>query len=418
MPEAGRQVVDTLPSTMSLALAANVATAPAALVASRVRVPGTLTVGGVVSRTVTLKLALPVLPCASVAEQVTSVAPRAKVEPEAGRQVVDTLPSTMSLAVAVKLAAAPEGPVASFEMSLGTVTMGGVVSWTITLNEALPVLPCASVAEQVTDVVPMAKVEPEAGRQVVATLPSTMSLAVAVKVATAPAAPAASLVMSDGTLTIGGVVSVTITLKLALPVLPCASVAEQVTGLVPMAKVEPEAGRQVVATLPSTMSLADAVKLAAAPEGPVASFEMSLGTVTMGGVVSWTITLNEALPVLPCASVAVQETGLLPIAKVEPEVGAQLVATLPSTMSLALVVKPTVAPAALVASAVMSPGTATVGGVVSTTCTVKDFDALLLCASATLQVTRVSPSGKFEPEAGTQEVDRMPSTASVAMGLR
>ena len=90
---------------------------------------GRLNAGGVVSTTVTLKLALPVLLCASVAEQVTVVVvSRAKVEPERGEQVGVIAPSTISLAVAVKVTAAPEGPVASAVMLAGKVNAGGVVS--------------------------------------------------------------------------------------------------------------------------------------------------------------------------------------------------------------------------------------------------------------------------------------------------
>src|SRR6266581_2658609 len=102
-------------------------------------------------------------------------------------------------------------------MSEGQLTVGGVVSWTVTLNLQLPALLWASVAEQVTRVVPMAKVLPLAGTQVTASVPSTISLALALKVATAPAALVASLVMSEGQLTVGGVVSWTMTLNLQLP---------------------------------------------------------------------------------------------------------------------------------------------------------------------------------------------------------
>ena len=69
----------------------------------------------------------------------------------------------------------------------------------------------------------------------------------------------------------GGVVSRTVTVKPAVPVLWLASVAEQVTVVVPIANVDPEAAEQVVATLPSTMSLAELVKSTAVPLGPVAS---------------------------------------------------------------------------------------------------------------------------------------------------
>ena len=62
------------------------------------------------SSTVTSKLALPVLPAASVALQVTVVAPRGKVLPEAGLQVGVRAPSTSSVALALKVTTAPRGP--------------------------------------------------------------------------------------------------------------------------------------------------------------------------------------------------------------------------------------------------------------------------------------------------------------------
>ncbi len=74
--------------------------------------------------------------------------------------------------------------------------------------------------------------------------------------------------------------------------------AEQVTLVVPSGKVEPEAGEQVAATEPSTMSVAEAEKVAIAPDGPVASRVISEGTVTVGGVVSTTVILKLPVPVL------------------------------------------------------------------------------------------------------------------------
>jgi hypothetical protein len=64
-------------------------------------------------------------------------------------------------------------------MSDGTVMCGGVVSWTVTWNEAVEVLPLVSVAEQLTVVVAIGNVEPDAGvHPNVAT--ATLSVAVAV----------------------------------------------------------------------------------------------------------------------------------------------------------------------------------------------------------------------------------------------
>ena len=66
----------------------------------------------------------------------------------------------------------------------------------------------------VTDVTPIANVEPDAGVQDGATAPSTMSVAVAANATTAPPAPVAcTLVTFGGTVTTGGVVSTTVTVN-------------------------------------------------------------------------------------------------------------------------------------------------------------------------------------------------------------
>ena len=62
-------------------------------------------------------------------------------------------------------------------MFAGTLIAGGVVSWTVTVNVLVDEFPCASVALQVTVVVAIGKVVPEAGLQLAATAPSTMSAA-------------------------------------------------------------------------------------------------------------------------------------------------------------------------------------------------------------------------------------------------
>jgi|SRR5437879_13390202 len=105
--------------------------APAGPVASAVTESGTIKMGGVVSTTVTLKLALALPPFSSVAVQVTSVDPGGKVEPDCGSHSIAGFAVTISVAVAVKEAMAPEGPVASTVTEAGTVKTGGVLSVTI-----------------------------------------------------------------------------------------------------------------------------------------------------------------------------------------------------------------------------------------------------------------------------------------------
>src|SRR5690348_9797804 len=108
-----------------------------------------------------------------------------------------------------------------------------------------------------------------------------------------------------GSSTVGGVVSVTVTVNAALLALPCASVAEQVTVVAPMAKELPLAGTQLGATAPSTRSAAVAAKVTAAPAGPVASAATAAGKESAGGRVSTMVTVTIAVEVLPAASVTV-----------------------------------------------------------------------------------------------------------------
>src|SRR4051794_26197848 len=67
---------------------------------------------------------------------------------------------------------------------------------------------------------------------------------------------------------VAGTISVTVTAKLPVLVLPAASVAVQVTVLVPTGKRAPDGGSQVTGTPPSTASVAVGAKLTAVPSGP------------------------------------------------------------------------------------------------------------------------------------------------------
>ena len=57
---------------------------------------------------------------------------------------------------------------------------------------------------------------------------------------TAPLGPVASLVISSGTVTSGGVVSSTVMVNDAVALLPASSVAEQLIGVSPSGKVSPD----------------------------------------------------------------------------------------------------------------------------------------------------------------------------------
>jgi len=129
---------------------------------------------------------------------------------------------------------------------------------TWTWNDPVALLPWASVAVQVTVVGPTGNVEPDGGLHVTGRGPSTRSIAFAANVTTAPLGPVASAVTLAGTVSAGGVVSTTVTVKLALAVLPAISLAAQVTVVVPRWSVEPEGGVHAKVATP-TSSVADAL---------------------------------------------------------------------------------------------------------------------------------------------------------------
>src|SRR6476619_2158221 len=88
--------------------------------------------------------------------------------------------------------------------------------------------------------------------------------------------------------------------------------------------------------------------------------------VLSGGVVSCTLTVKEALAILPFLSKALQETLTLPIWKREAAGGVQVTFTIPSTASVATILYVITIPSGPVASKTRSFGTVITGGMVST----------------------------------------------------
>src|SRR5262245_46231002 len=111
------------------------------------------------------------------------VVPTGNLSPElSGEQVAVSGPSTLSIAVTVNVSTFPVGSVVASVMLLGTVTTGFVVSCTVTLNDAVDVLPALSAALQVTTVLAIGNVEPEAGVQPKLASPEPPGSSVAVAV--------------------------------------------------------------------------------------------------------------------------------------------------------------------------------------------------------------------------------------------
>jgi hypothetical protein len=113
------------------------------------------------------------------------------------------------------------------------------MSRTTTWNVHVFLLPDASVATQVTRLVPFAKLDPEGGVQITLAGPQ-LSMAVTLKGTTAEQSPGSVLtVMSDGQAILGGSVSRTITWNAQLALFPSVSFAVQTTMFVPTGKNDP-----------------------------------------------------------------------------------------------------------------------------------------------------------------------------------
>jgi len=143
---------------------------------------------------------------------------------------------------------------------------------TVTEEVAVALFPDLSVAVKTTFVVPTAN---ELGAFVAITgARSTMSVAIAparnLAIAGLPRgamfALSASTAIAAGTVTFGGVVSTTLTVKNPRPTLPLLSRAVQPTRVDPSGNSEPEPGEQSTLTEPSTADAA--LYTTTAPSGP------------------------------------------------------------------------------------------------------------------------------------------------------
>src|SRR3954452_15909326 len=196
--------------------------------------------------------------------------------------------------------------------------------------------------------------------------------------------------MSLGTVNTGGVVSTTSTANSPLETLPASSRAVTCTVVRPTAKIVPGSCEYVIDGV-DTASVATALNVTGAPAALVASAVKAAGTVSSGAVVSRTSTANSPSAALPASSRAVTCTVVRPSANMLPDNREYVIATA-DTASRASAAKVTIAPAALVASAVRSLGTVSTGGVVSTTVTWKDFTVVFPATSVAVTVTVVVPS--------------------------
>src|SRR3989442_8795339 len=190
-----------------------------------------------------VKVQFELLPLASAAVHTTLVVPLAKLLPDAGRHRTEP-PGQLSVNENAKLTLLLHSPGAVLTVRLpGQLGTGRSVSLTVTVKVQFELLPLASVAVHTTFVVPLAKLEPDAGTHRIEP-PGQLSVNENAKLTLLAHCPGAVLtVMLPGQLGTGRSVSLTVTVKVQFELLPLASVAVHTTLVVPLAKIEPDAGR-------------------------------------------------------------------------------------------------------------------------------------------------------------------------------
>jgi hypothetical protein len=147
---------------------------------------GAVIEGGVLSVTVTVWVAVELLPAASVAVYVIVVVPTGKKLSVGSALRVMVTAEQLSVAVAVPRAALPTnfpqsvapGPVVTVTAA-GAVITGGVSSVTVTVCVAVAVFPLASVAVWVTVIVPTGKIFPDGTPLRVTVTPGQLSFTAA-----------------------------------------------------------------------------------------------------------------------------------------------------------------------------------------------------------------------------------------------
>src|SRR5450755_3138936 len=248
---------------------------------------------------------------------------------------------------------------------------GGANAVTVTVELAVLALPAASVAVQVTTVVPIGygAGPPEWSQFTTGVL--TMSTAdTGGSVTEAPDALVAAMVIGANRVSTGGVVSTTCTKDEPVAESPAALLARQFTVVVPSANVPaPMAGVQLTVAPASLVVGAGTVTVA--PPGPGASAVIGANIVRVSADGNGsTVTDDVAVVRLPDVSTAVQVTGVVPTGKLPgPFEGAQVTVGVPAVSVAVTAGTVTVAPLALVAATVIGANMFSTGGPVSTTFT-------------------------------------------------
>ena len=185
----------------------------------------------------------------------------------------------------------------------GTLSVGAVVSLTVTNCVLTVTLPAASVAVHVTNVSPIGKIPPAGALLVKLTGLVQLSAAIgAVKLIVAVQFAPALAVIATGVVNDGTVTSITVTVCVLVELLPLASVAVHVTVVVPIGNTPPAGALFVIVILFGAVQLSDtagAVKAIVAVHVDPALAVIVAGAVITGAIASVTVTVCVLVVAFP-----------------------------------------------------------------------------------------------------------------------
>ena len=209
----------------------------------------------------------------------------------------------------------PSSDVFAEMFAAGTDKVGSILSTTVTSCEAVAVLPDASVTVQVTVVVPTGKLF---GASFVVLETAQLSAVTGVPNVTFAAAalhwPASTFtVTSAGAVIVGSMLSTTVTVCVAVTSLPLGSTAVHVTVVVPTGKLLGASLDVVTLQLSAAVGLPRVTFAASALHAPASTFTVTLaGAVSVGSILSTTVTVWVEVTSLPLGSTAVHVTVVVP----------------------------------------------------------------------------------------------------------
>ena len=348
------------------------------------------TVGFVLSKTVTISIAVVTFPALSVAVHVTSVLPNGNI---VGALLTKDATEQLSVAIGVSKVTF----VAVQPVSIVTVTFAGVVilgdssSNTVTFAVAELELPLASVTVNNTGFVPIELQLKLVGSTTIDAIPQASKEPLSISAAVILAFPVASMVTEIScTTAVGAVLSITVTICVAVTEFPELSVTVHITEVLPSGNA---VGALLLTDIVQLSLVVGVPKTTLVAVHPVlASTVISAGAVRLGTSVSTTVTNCVAVLVFSDPSVTVHVTVVSPNGNAA---GASFERNAPVQLSPAAgVPKLTlVAVHPVLVSTVTFAGAVMLGISSSTTVTTCVTTAVFPELSVTVHVTVVSPNG-------------------------